>query len=87
MDYVDSQGNDLVPYELEVLDPDWKSKLLYYKHDLYGSGEWRCEFDADNVNEVLELFLRKAKYEEEAEKKLAGEWCRSLGRGNLFHYS
>ena len=41
MDYIDNQDNELVPYELEALDPDWKSKLLDYKHDLYGSGSWR----------------------------------------------
>lgn len=59
MEYIDSQGNDVVPYELEALDPDWKSKLLDHKHDLYGPGEWRCESDEGSYNEALDIFLSK----------------------------
>ena len=71
MGYIDTEGNDLVPYQLEPLDSDWKSKLLDFMHDLYGPEPLTCEIHSLECVEAVETFG----------KAEADQWCLSHGKG------
>ncbi|MDG7037645.1 MAG: hypothetical protein JRN37_00570 [Nitrososphaerota archaeon] len=49
LQYYDN-GEDLAPYQVEPLDPDWKTKHLDHCRDEFGQpsgyNEWFCEIDS-----------------------------------------
>lgn len=60
MRYIDDDNNDLEEYSLEALDPDWRTSLLDFFHDLHGTHNYCCEKDGSIWNPELELSVRKA---------------------------
>lgn len=60
-------GKDLAPYQLEPLDPDWKSKHLDHCRDSFGhpSGydEWFCEIHSWGSADDRDKFCKKKEEE------------------------
>lgn len=84
--------DDLIPYQVEPLDPDWKSKHLDHHHDTFGQPsiyeEWFCEKEAFHTTDDRDVYCAKRRMESgekephpSLQKQWVSEFCESNGLG------